>query len=55
MADGLHILTRFVTKKPLLIALSGAGRGLRGSWWGRSNISLFGIVTMNPPCTTNIS
>jgi hypothetical protein len=30
MIDGLHILIRNRTKKPLAIALSGAGRGLRG-------------------------
>jgi hypothetical protein len=29
MADGLHILTWNRTKKPLAIALSRAGRGLR--------------------------
>jgi hypothetical protein len=30
MVDGLHILIRKRTIKPLAIALSGAGRGLRG-------------------------
>jgi hypothetical protein len=30
MVDGLHILIWNRTKKPLAIALSGAGRGLRG-------------------------
>jgi hypothetical protein len=30
MVDGLHILTWNWTKKPLAIASSGAGRGLRG-------------------------
>jgi hypothetical protein len=30
MVDGLHISLRKGTKKPLAIALSGVGRGLRG-------------------------
>jgi hypothetical protein len=30
LVDGLHILIRNRTKKPLAIALSGAGRGSRG-------------------------
>jgi hypothetical protein len=29
MVDGLHIFIRNRTKKPLAIALSGTGRGLR--------------------------
>jgi hypothetical protein len=29
MVDGLHITTRNRTKKPLIIALCGVGRGLR--------------------------
>jgi hypothetical protein len=51
MVDGLHILKRNRTKKPLAVALSGAGRGLKGRD-GRgdlTNISLNGTVTMNPP------
>jgi hypothetical protein len=46
MVDGLHIWDR--TKKPLAIALSGAGRGLKGKNDGAMyimyNISLIGIV-----------
>jgi hypothetical protein len=30
MVDGLHIFIQNRIKKPLAIALSGAGRGLRG-------------------------
>jgi hypothetical protein len=30
--NGLHILTRNRTKKPLTIALSGAGKGLGERW-----------------------
>jgi hypothetical protein len=36
MVDGLHIPIWNRTKKPLAIALSGAGKGLRERerWWG---------------------
>jgi hypothetical protein len=55
MADGLHIHIQNRTKKPLAIALSQGGRGpRRGAGGGDQpmyNISLFRIVTMNPPCT----
>jgi hypothetical protein len=44
---------------PLVIALRRVRRGLRGRTMGAMkimyNISLIGIVTMNPPCTMNIS
>jgi hypothetical protein len=51
--DGLHVTIRDRTKKPLATALSGAGRGSRKKTvWvilPMYNISLFRIVTMNPP------
>jgi hypothetical protein len=59
MVDGLYILTQNRTKKPLAIVLSGWGGGRGGETAGAIsamyNISLFGIVTMNYLCTTNIS
>jgi hypothetical protein len=52
MVDGLHIHVRNRTKKLLAMVLSGVGRGLMGrNGWvilPIYNISLFGIVTMNP-------
>jgi hypothetical protein len=57
MVDGFNIQNR--TTKPLAIALRGSERGLRGRDGGVIypiySISLFGIVTMNIHCTTNIS
>jgi hypothetical protein len=55
MIDGLHIQNR--TMKPFEIALIVAG-GFEGERWGDPpmyNVSPFGTVTMNLPCTTNIS
>jgi hypothetical protein len=53
MVDRLHIPIWSRPKKPLIIALSGMGRGLRGETMGAMelmyNISLIRIVTMNPP------
>jgi hypothetical protein len=52
MVDGLHIPIQNRTKKPLAIALSGVGRGLR---WGKedggdvNSIRLTGIVPANHP------
>jgi hypothetical protein len=59
MVDGLHIILQNRTMKLLAIALSGVGKGKGGEMVGAiepmCNISLFGIVTMNPPtCTMNI-
>jgi hypothetical protein len=58
MVDGLCILMQNKTKKPLAIALSGVGRASRRRDSGGDvtmyNISLFGIVTINPVCTMNI-
>jgi hypothetical protein len=55
MTDGLLILTWNRTKKPLAIALSVVGRELRGRDGGGDLTNAFGILTMNPPCTVNIS
>jgi hypothetical protein len=43
-------------RKPT-IALSGVGKGSRGRDGGGdlTNVQCIGIVTMNPPCITNIS
>jgi hypothetical protein len=53
MVDGFHIPVCNRTKKPLAIALSGVGRGLRGRDDGGNvtmyNINLIGIVIMNRP------
>jgi hypothetical protein len=49
MVDGLHIPIWNRTKKPLAIALSGAGRVLRGRDDGTYNVSLIGIATINIP------
>jgi hypothetical protein len=55
MVDGLHILTQNRTKKPLAIVLSGVGKGSRERDSKDDLINvLFRMVTMNPPCTTNI-
>jgi hypothetical protein len=43
MVDGLHIPTWNRTKKPLAIALSGAGRG----WGGETNVIYIYIVGYN--------
>jgi hypothetical protein len=51
MVDGLHIPVRNRTKKPVAIALGGAGSRLRGRNEGSNvmyNISLIRIVTLNP-------
>jgi hypothetical protein len=56
MVDGIHMLIWGRTKKPLVIALSGVGRGLRWREDGGDlmyNISLIGIVTMNPSLIYN--
>jgi hypothetical protein len=59
MFDGFHILIRNRTKKPLAIALSGAGRGLRGRDGGSelTNIQYKPIWNCHneSPRTTNIS
>jgi hypothetical protein len=59
IVDGLHILIQNRTMKLHAIALSGMGRGSRRrdgeSNLTNVNISLFGIVTINIPCTMNIS
>jgi hypothetical protein len=34
MVDGLHMHIQHITMKPLAIALSGVGRGLRGRFYG---------------------
>jgi hypothetical protein len=53
IVDGFHVPMWSRTGKPLAIALSGVGRGLRGETRGAMqityNISLIGIVTTNPP------
>jgi hypothetical protein len=55
MVDGLHIRNR--TKKPLAVALSGSGRGLRGRDDGdyETNVQRKSnqIVIMNPPLYNN--
>jgi hypothetical protein len=58
MVDGLYILIQNKTKKLLIIPFSGVGRGPirkdgRGDLISVQN-KLFRIITMNPPCTTNM-
>jgi hypothetical protein len=59
MVEGLHINIQNRTIKSFAIALSGAGRRLKkgnsGSNLTNVQYKLFRIVTMNPPCTMNIS
>jgi hypothetical protein len=47
------------TMKPLATALRGTEKGTGGqmveAMWPTYHVSLFGIFTMNPPCTMNIS
>jgi hypothetical protein len=37
MVDGFHLHMWTRTMKPHAIALSGAGRGSQGRWWGQAN------------------
>jgi hypothetical protein len=53
MVDGLHILTRNRTKKPLATALRGVGRVEGERRWGQCK-SIWNCPN-DSPCTTNIS
>jgi hypothetical protein len=60
MAHGFHMfIQKKRTMKPLAIASSESGRGQGreavGAIYPMYNVSLFGIVRMNPPYTTNTS
>jgi hypothetical protein len=52
MVDGLHIPTWTRTKKPLTIALSGAGRDFGGTDNGGNET--IKIVTIMPSCIMNM-
>jgi hypothetical protein len=59
MVDGLHVLIE-LEKETSCNCFKWDGERIEGErWWGcckpMYNISLFRIVTMNLPCTTNIS
>jgi hypothetical protein len=56
MVDGLHTLNAIEPKNLLQLLYVGRGRDRGGDLTNvQHNISLLGIVTMNPPYTTNIS